>query len=100
MFPQKKKDEEKEHEKTSASHTESEGGFGNLGALGAALASSLASNALHGNSNQGYPSQDQGGGNVLGSIFDAIGMKKFLHFLSAETMGTIYYSKTDCFIST
>ncbi|KAL6264542.1 hypothetical protein P5V15_004647 [Pogonomyrmex californicus] len=75
----KKKDEseEKDHEKSDASKskTESESGFGNLaGSLGMALASSLASNALHSNTHaqQGYPAQPQSGG-VLDSILGALG---------------------------
>lgn len=68
----KKDDKEKDHEKSDASHTESEGGLGGLGALGTALASSLAANALQGNRQQsGYPSQESGG--VLGSILGALG---------------------------
>ncbi|KZC10048.1 Galectin-9, partial [Dufourea novaeangliae] len=74
----KKKDGEAEtdHEKSDASKskTESESGLGNLGSLGAALASNfLASNALQSNSHaqQGYP-QDSSGG-VLGSILGALG---------------------------
>ncbi|XP_031833773.1 uncharacterized protein LOC116427496 [Nomia melanderi] len=73
----KKKDEEteKEHEKSDASKskTESEGVFGNLGSLGAALASNLVSNALQSNSHaqQGYPQQSSGG--VLDSILGALG---------------------------
>lgn len=76
---QKKKEEtdEKDHEKSDASKskTESEGGLGNLGSLGMALASSLASNALHSNTHaqQGYPAQESGGGGVLGSILGALG---------------------------
>ncbi|KAL6431756.1 hypothetical protein ACFW04_007347 [Cataglyphis niger] len=77
----KEESEEKDHEKTDAakSKTESEGGFGNLaGSLGMALASSLASSALQGNTHaqQGYPAQPQsggGGGGVLGSILGALG---------------------------
>ncbi|XP_011265348.1 spidroin-2 isoform X2 [Camponotus floridanus] len=71
--------DEKDHEKADAakSKTESESGFGNLaGSLGMALASSLASNALQGNTQaqQGYPAQQQSsGGGVLGSIFGALG---------------------------
>lgn len=74
----KRKEEgnEEGHEKSDASKskTESEGGLGSLGSLGAALASSLASNALHSNTHaqQGYPSQESGGG-VLGSILGALG---------------------------
>lgn len=78
---QKKKEEgdEKDHEKSDASKskTESEGGLGNLGSLGMALASSLASNALHSNTHpqQGYPAQEPaGGGGVLGSILGALGI--------------------------
>lgn len=76
----KNSEEEKEHEKIDASKskTESESGLGNLGSLGAALASSLVSNALHSNTHavQGYPSQESGGsggGGVLGSILGALG---------------------------
>ncbi|XP_024893202.1 collagen alpha-2(I) chain-like [Temnothorax curvispinosus] len=77
----KKKEEsdEKDHEKSDASKskTESEGGFGSLaGSLGMALASSLASNAIHSNTHaqQGYPDQQRSGGSdVLGSIFGALG---------------------------
>lgn len=75
----KEESEEKDHEKSDASKskTESEGGFGNLaGTLGMALASSLASNALQGNTHaqQGYPPQQQSsGGGVLDSIFGALG---------------------------
>ncbi|CAL7948757.1 unnamed protein product [Xylocopa violacea] len=58
----KKKDDEseKEHEKSDASKskTESESGLGNLGSLGAALASSLVTNALsNSHAQQGYPPQ-------------------------------------------
>jgi hypothetical protein len=73
---QKKKDEEQDHEKTDASKskTESEGGLGNLGSLGMALASSLASNAMQNtHAQQGYPQQQSGGG-VLGSILGALGI--------------------------
>ncbi|KYN08584.1 PREDICTED: spidroin-2 [Cyphomyrmex costatus] len=78
MNKKKEENEEKDHEKSDASKskTESEGGFGNLaGSLGMALASSLASNALHSNSHaqQGYPAQQSGGGGVLDSIFGALG---------------------------
>ncbi|XP_014480159.1 PREDICTED: uncharacterized PE-PGRS family protein PE_PGRS54-like [Dinoponera quadriceps] len=74
----KKKEEgtdEKDHEKSDASKSESEGGLGNLGSLGLALASSLASNAMHSNTHtqQGYPAQESGGGGVLGSILGALG---------------------------
>lgn len=74
----KKEDSEKEQEKSDASRlkTESEGGLGNLGSLGAALASSLVTNALTSNSHaqQGYPPQEStGGGGVLGSILGALG---------------------------
>ncbi|XP_076667184.1 uncharacterized protein LOC143368390 [Andrena cerasifolii] len=75
----KKKDEdgEKDHEKSdvSKSKTESEGGLGNLGSIGAALASTLVTNALSNNSHaqQGYPPQESGGGGVLGSILGALG---------------------------
>ena len=48
--------------------------MGGLGALGAALASSLASNAFQGDraqhAQQGYPPQDSG---MLGSILGALG---------------------------
>ena len=61
----------------SKSKTESESGFGNLaGSLGMALASSLASSALHSNAQaqQGYPAQQQsGGGGVFDSILGALG---------------------------
>ncbi|XP_053994569.1 protein enabled-like [Hylaeus volcanicus] len=72
----KKEDEsEKDHEKSDASKTktESEGGLGNLGSLGAALASSLVTNALQNNTHaqQGYPQESSGG--VLGSILGALG---------------------------
>lgn len=52
-------------------------GLGGLGALGAALASSLASNALQGDTrqSQGYPSQDSGPGGMLGSILGSLGRK-------------------------
>lgn len=74
---QKKKEEtdEKEHEKSDASKSKTEGGL-DLGSLGLALASSLASNALHSNTHaqQGYPAQESGGGGVLGSILGALGM--------------------------
>ncbi|XP_011872801.1 PREDICTED: basic salivary proline-rich protein 2-like [Vollenhovia emeryi] len=77
MNKKKEESDEKDHEKSDASKskTESEGGFGGLaGSLGMALASSLASNALHGNAQQGYPAQPQsGGGDILGSIFGALG---------------------------
>ncbi|CAL1684036.1 unnamed protein product [Lasius platythorax] len=74
----KEEGEEKDHEKSDASKskTESEGGFGNLaGSLGMALASSLASSALQGNTQaqQGYPAPQQSGGGVLDSIFGALG---------------------------
>ncbi|KAG7202816.1 hypothetical protein KM043_009973 [Ampulex compressa] len=72
----KEESEEKDHEKSDASKskTESEGGLGSLGSLGAALASSLASNALSNtNAQQGYPPQQAGGGGVLGSILGALG---------------------------
>lgn len=51
-----------------------------MAALGSALASSLASNALQGDNKSypqsGYPSQDSnsGGGGVLGSILGALGI--------------------------
>ncbi|CAK9822225.1 LGALS12 [Anthophora retusa] len=70
---------EKDHEKSDASKskTESEGGLGNLGSLGAALASTLVSNALsNSHAQQGYPPQQPsggGGGGVLGSILGALG---------------------------
>ncbi|XP_043271608.1 spidroin-2-like [Venturia canescens] len=72
----KKEHEIENHEKTdSKAATESEGGL-NLGALGAALASSLASSALQGDTRPqsgGYPPHDSGAGGVLGSIFGALG---------------------------
>ncbi|KAG5312659.1 LEG4 protein, partial [Acromyrmex insinuator] len=76
MNKKKEETEEKDHEKSDASKskTESESGFGNLaGSLGMALASSLASNALHSNSHaqQGYPAQQSGGGGG-GGVFDSI----------------------------
>ncbi|KAK0097116.1 hypothetical protein PV326_003223 [Microctonus aethiopoides] len=65
--------DEPEHEKLDSSKNESESGL-NLGALGAALASTLASNALQGNSGQqGYPAQDAGAGGMLGSLLGALG---------------------------
>lgn len=76
---QKKKEnvDEEHHDKSDASKskTESEGGLGNLGSLGMALASSLASNALHSNTQaqQGYPAQQSSDGGVLGSILGALG---------------------------
>ncbi|XP_029164320.1 pro-resilin-like [Nylanderia fulva] len=78
MNKKKEEGEEKDHEKSDASKskTESEGGFGNLaGSLGMALASSLASNALQGNTHaqQGYPAPQQSGGGMLGSILGALG---------------------------
>ncbi|KAL0127511.1 hypothetical protein PUN28_003058 [Cardiocondyla obscurior] len=78
MNKKKEESEEKDHEKSDASKskTESEGGFGGLaGSLGMALASSLASNALHSNTHaqQGYPQQPLGGGGVLDSILGALG---------------------------
>ncbi|XP_008555234.1 spidroin-2 [Microplitis demolitor] len=75
----KKKHEhdEPEHEKSDSSKTESDGGGLNLGALGAALASSLAANALQGEmgrgQHQGYPAQESGGGGMLGSLLGALG---------------------------
>ncbi|XP_076749508.1 uncharacterized protein LOC143422617 [Xylocopa sonorina] len=76
----KKKDDEseQEHEKSDASKskTESESGLGNLGSLGAALASSLVTNALsNSQAQQGYPPQQQpsSDGGVLGSILGALG---------------------------
>ncbi|XP_012286911.1 collagen alpha-1(III) chain [Orussus abietinus] len=76
VINKKKEEQEKDHEKTDASKSESEGGgLGGLGALGAALASSLASNALQGDNRypqSGYPQQESGGG-VLGSILGALG---------------------------
>lgn len=84
---QKKKEEgeEKDHEKSDASKskTESEGGFGNLaGSLGMALASSLASNAMQGNTHaqQGYPAQPQSAGGVLDSIMGALGIVYIYNF--------------------
>ncbi|XP_072762372.1 uncharacterized protein [Anoplolepis gracilipes] len=79
MNKKKEEGEEKDHEKSDASKskTESESGFGNLaGSLGMALASSLASSALQGNTHaqQGYPAQQQsGGGGMFGSILGALG---------------------------
>nr|XP_034174669.1 uncharacterized protein LOC117601672 [Osmia lignaria] len=75
----KKKDEgEKNQEKSDASNlkTESEGGgLGNLGSLGAALASSLVNfNTSQSNlsAQQGYPPQQSNSG-VLGSLLGALG---------------------------
>lgn len=73
----KKDDGEKDVEKSDAAKlkTESEGGgLGNLGSLGAALASSLVTNALQSNTHaqQGYPPQESSGG-VLGSLLGAFG---------------------------
>lgn len=52
--------------------------MGNLGSLGAALASSLVTNALsNSQAQQGYPTniqQSSGGGGVLDSILGALGM--------------------------
>lgn len=66
--------EEVDHEKSQA--TDNESGLGGLGALGAALASSLAGNAFQGDNKafaqQGYPPQDSGSG-MLGSILGALG---------------------------
>ncbi|XP_066593855.1 uncharacterized protein [Prorops nasuta] len=66
--------EEDQHEKTDASKSQTEGGLGNLGSLGMALASSLAGSALSNNAHaqQGYPPQEAGGG-VLGSLLGALG---------------------------
>lgn len=72
---------EKDHEKSDASKskTESEGGgLGNLGSIGAALASSLVSNVLsNSQAQQGYPPPPNqsafGGGDMLGSILGALG---------------------------
>lgn len=87
---QKKKQREREegdgdHEKEDASKSQTEGGL-NLGSLGAALASSLAANALQGGGTRpqsaGYPSQESGG--FLDSILGSIGIdsenrkKKFI----------------------
>lgn len=51
--------------------------MGNLGSLGAALASSLVTNALsNSQAQQGYPTniqQSSGGGGVLDSILGALG---------------------------
>ncbi|XP_043476859.1 translation initiation factor IF-2-like isoform X2 [Leptopilina heterotoma] len=75
----KKKQREREegdgdHEKEDASKSQTEGGL-NLGSLGAALASSLAANALQGGGgtrpqSAGYPSQESGGflDSILGSL--------------------------------
>lgn len=66
-------DQEKDHEKSDASKHSSESGLGSLGSLGAALASSLASNALSNtHAQQGYPAQSSGGG-LMGSLLGAIG---------------------------
>ena len=56
--------------------------MGNLGSLGAALASSLVTNALsNSHAQQGYPSQQpSGGGGVLDSILGALGMI-WVHFM-------------------
>ncbi|XP_017761234.1 PREDICTED: collagen alpha-1(I) chain-like [Eufriesea mexicana] len=77
----KKEETEENHEKSDASKskTESEGGLGNLGSLGVALASSLVNNALsNSQAQQGYPPQQSsggggGGGGVLDSILGALG---------------------------
>ncbi|KAG6799259.1 protein enabled [Apis mellifera caucasica] len=73
----KKKEVEEDQEKSDASKskTESEGGLGNLGSLGAALASSLVTNALsNSHAQQGYPSQQSSNsGGVLDSILGALG---------------------------
>ncbi|XP_043522874.1 spidroin-2-like [Frieseomelitta varia] len=73
----KKGDVEEDQEKSDASKskTESESGLGNLGSLGAALASSLVTNALsNSHAQQGYPAQQpSGGGGVLDSILGALG---------------------------
>ncbi|XP_003493369.1 collagen alpha-1(I) chain [Bombus impatiens] len=75
----KKKEVQDDQEKSDASKskTESEGGLGNLGSLGAALASSLVTNALsNSQAQQGYPTniqQSSGGGGVLDSILGALG---------------------------
>lgn len=70
---QHKDDEEGDHEKSDSSKSQTEGL--NLGSLGAALASSLAANALQGGGTRpqsaGYPSQESGG--MLGSILGALG---------------------------
>lgn len=75
---QKKKEVEEDQEKSDASKskTESEGGLGNLGSLGAALASSLVTNALsNSHAQQGYPpQQSSNSGGVLDSILGALGM--------------------------
>jgi hypothetical protein len=56
--------------------------LGGLGALGAALASSLASNAFQGDRTshvqQGYPPQDSG---MLGSILGALGKYHIYKYL-------------------
>lgn len=83
---QKKKEVQDDQEKSDASKskTESEGGLGNLGSLGAALASSLVTNALsNSQAQQGYPTniqQSSGGGGVLDSILGALGMIQ-IHFM-------------------
>ncbi|XP_051155234.1 protein pygopus-like isoform X2 [Leptopilina boulardi] len=77
----KKKQREREqgdgddHEKEDASKSQTEGGL-NLGSLGAALASSLAANALQGGGgtrpqSAGYPPQESGG--LLGSLLGSLG---------------------------
>lgn len=84
---QKKKEVQDDQEKSDASKskTESEGGLGNLGSLGAALASSLVTNALsNSQAQQGYPTNIQqssgGGGGVLDSILGALSMIQ-IHFM-------------------
>lgn len=62
------------HDRQDSPKSESEGGggLGNLGSLGAALAGSLASNAMRGDSHQGgYPSS--GGNDMFGSLLGALG---------------------------
>lgn len=75
---QKKKEVEEDQEKSDASKSKTESeGLGNLGSLGAALASSLVTNALsNSHAQQGYPSQQSSnsGGGVLDSILGALGM--------------------------
>ncbi|CAB0031206.1 unnamed protein product [Trichogramma brassicae] len=63
----KKHDGEADHAKSTSPDYES--GLGGLGALGAALASSLASNS---HAQQGYPS-DSGSGGMIGSLLGALG---------------------------
>lgn len=70
-----------DHEKEDASKSQTEGL--NLGSLGAALASSLAANALQGGGGTrpqsgGYPPQESGG--MLGSLLGALGKLNFLLF--------------------